>query len=49
MFIKVFIDFIGLSKSILPFIFSLNIALPIQIQQKLINEEIKRREEQNIS
>jgi len=49
MFIKILIDFIGISKSMFPFIFSLNIALPIQIQQKLIDEEIKRREEQNIS
>jgi hypothetical protein len=49
MFIKVLIDFIGIPKSILPFVFSLNIALPIQIQQKLIDEEIKRREEQNIT
>jgi len=48
MFIKILIDFIGISKSILPFVFSLNIALPIQIQQKLIDEEIKRREEQSI-
>jgi hypothetical protein len=48
MFIKVFVDFIGIPKSMLPFVFSLNIALPIQIQQKLIDEEIKRREEQSI-
>ncbi len=48
MFIKVLIDFIGISRSILPFVFSLNIALPIPIQQKLIAEEIKRREEQSI-
>ncbi len=49
MFIKVLIDFIGIPKSILPFVFSLNIALPIQIQQELIDEEIKRREEPNIT
>jgi TNF receptor-associated factor 2 len=49
MFIKVFIDFIGIPKSMLPFIFNLNIALPIQIQQKLVDEETKRRNEQNNS
>ncbi|CAF1175375.1 unnamed protein product [Rotaria sp. Silwood1] len=48
MFIKVLIDFIGISRSILPFIFNLNIALPTHIQEKLILKEIKRREEQNI-
>jgi TNF receptor-associated factor 2 len=49
MFIKILIDFIGISKSILPFIFNLNIGLPLQIQQKLIDEEIERRNEQNNS
>lgn len=49
MFIKVFIDFIGISKSILPFVFNLNIALPVQIRQKLLDDEIKRREQQNTS
>ena len=48
-FIKAFIDFIGIPKSMLSFIFSLNIALPLHIQQKLIDEELKRREEQNIN
>jgi hypothetical protein len=48
-FIKVFIDFIGIPKSMLSFIFSLNVALPIHVQQKLIDDELKRREEQNIN
>lgn len=47
MFIKVFIDFLGVPKTILPFIFNLNVALPIHIQQKLIDEEIKRLAESN--
>jgi hypothetical protein len=46
-YIKILIDFIGLSRSILPFIFNINIAFPAHIQQKLISEEIKRRQEQN--
>ncbi|CAF1090770.1 unnamed protein product [Rotaria sordida] len=46
-FIKVLIDFIGISRSMLPFIFNLNIALPVHIQQQLISDEIKRRQEQN--
>ena len=49
MFIKVLIDFLGVPKSILPFIFNLNSALPLQIQQKLVDEEIARRNEQHVS
>jgi hypothetical protein len=49
MFIKILIDFVGIPKTMLAFIFSLNIALPLQIQQKLIDEEMKRREKQSIS
>ncbi|CAF0737004.1 unnamed protein product [Rotaria sp. Silwood1] len=48
-FIKVFIDFIGIPKSMIHFIFSLNCGLPIQIQQKLIDEEMQRHKEQNIN
>ena len=48
-FIKTLIDFIGVSRSMLAFIFNLNIALPVNIQQKLIAEEIRRRQEQNIN
>lgn len=46
-YIKTLIDFIGMPRSILPFIFNINIALPAHIQHKLILDEIKRREEQN--
>ncbi|CAF1316208.1 unnamed protein product [Rotaria magnacalcarata] len=45
-FIKVLIDFIGIPRSMSAFIFSLNCALPKEIQQKLVDEEIKRRAEQ---
>jgi hypothetical protein len=31
----------------LPFIFNINIAFPLHIQQKLISDEMKRLEEQN--
>lgn len=47
MYIKTFVDFIGLSRSILPFIFNINIAFPAHIQHKLISDEIERREKQN--
>ena len=47
MFIKVFIDFLGVPKTILPFIFNLNVALPIHVQQKLIDEKIKLLAESN--
>jgi regulator of replication initiation timing len=47
MYIKTLIDFIGMPRSILPFIFNLNIAFPPHIRHKLILDEIKRREEQN--
>ncbi|CAF3403048.1 unnamed protein product [Rotaria socialis] len=46
MFIKVLIDFIGVPRSMSAFIFSLNCALPKEIQRKLVDEEIKRRAEQ---
>ena len=45
MYIKVLIDFIDMPRSIIPFIFNLNVAFPVEIQQKLIENEIKRREE----
>lgn len=47
MFIKVFVDFLGVQKSMLPFIFDLNIALPVHIQRKLVDKENKRRNESN--
>lgn len=47
-FIRTLIDFIGVPRSMLSFIFNVNIALPVNIQQKLIEEElIRRRQEQN--
>ncbi len=46
-YIKILIDCIGMPRSILPFIFSINIAFPLHIQHKLILDEIKRRQEQN--
>ncbi len=48
-FIRTLIDFIGVSRSMLRFIFNLNIALPVNIQQKLIAQEIIRRQEENIN
>ncbi|CAF1327854.1 unnamed protein product [Rotaria sordida] len=48
-FIKVLIDFIGIPKSMIYFIFNLNCGLPIHIQQKLIDEEMERRKAQNIT
>jgi hypothetical protein len=45
-YIKTFIDFIGLARSMLPFIFNINTGFPVQIRQKLISDEIKRREQQ---
>jgi hypothetical protein len=44
MYIKTLIDFIGMPRSILPFIFNLNIGLPAHIREKLIADELKRRE-----
>lgn len=48
-FIKAFVDFEGLHRSIIPFIFNLNIGFPAHIRQKLISEEIKRQQEQSTS
>jgi hypothetical protein len=44
---KILIDCIGIPRSMLPFIFNINIAFPLHIQHKLILDEIKRREKQN--
>lgn len=49
MYIKMFVDFIGIPRTMLPFIFNINVALPGHIQQKLISDEIERRREQNIN
>lgn len=47
MYIKAFIDFIDVPRSMLQFIFNINLALPGHIQYKLINDELKRYQEQN--
>lgn len=47
MYIKAFIDFTGVPRSMLSFIFNINIALPGHIQHKLITDELKRYQEQN--
>jgi len=47
MYIKTLIDFVEMPRSMLPFIFNINIAFPLHIQQKLISDEMKRLEEQN--
>ena len=47
MYIKAFIDFIGVPRGMLSFIFNINIALPGHIQHKLITDELKRYQEQN--
>ena len=44
---KSLLDFIGMPRSMLPFIFNINISFPVHIQHKLILHEIKRHEEQN--
>jgi hypothetical protein len=43
MFIKVMVDFGGISKRLLPYALSLNPALPTYIQQMMIKQEAKRR------
>jgi hypothetical protein len=45
-FIRALIDFSNISRSMLPFIFNVDLALPARIRQKLIAEETKRRQEQ---
>jgi TNF receptor-associated factor 2 len=47
MYIKTLIDFVEMPRSMLPFIFNINIAFPLHIQQKLISDEMKRLDEQN--
>lgn len=47
MFIKVFIDFRGIPKSISEYILTLNCALPVHIQQRLIDEKLKHCQEEN--
>ena len=45
-YIKAFIDFIGIPRMMLPFVFNINLALPGHIQQKLITDELNRCKEQ---
>jgi hypothetical protein len=49
MFIKVMVDFENMSKTLLPYVFSLNPGLPIHTQQCMIREEIERRAQQSQS
>ena len=44
MFIKVLIDFIGLPRSMLPFVFSINDGLPARLRHQLIDDEKTRVE-----
>lgn len=44
MFIKTFINFNGIKRDMLDFIFNLNLALPVHIRQKLIEDEVARRQ-----
>ncbi|CAF0799214.1 unnamed protein product [Adineta steineri] len=48
-FIKAMIDFAKVPRSLLPFIFRMDISLPEHIRQKLIENEIERRQIQNIN
>ena len=45
MFIKIFVDFGDMPKTLLPYALSLNPGLPTTIQQKMIEREKKRRED----
>ncbi|CAF1157140.1 unnamed protein product [Adineta ricciae] len=42
MIIKTFINFNGIDRKMLDFIFNLNLALPVHIRQKLIEDEVAR-------
>lgn len=46
-FIKIVVDFLDLPKKILPFALTLNPAIPMHIQQVLINRELERQSEQS--
>lgn len=46
-FIKAAVDFLDLPKKILPFALTLNPAMPMHIQQVLINKELGRQSEQS--
>ena len=46
MFIKIMVDFADIPKTLLPYAFSLNPGLPINIQQILIKQETEKRAQQ---
>lgn len=46
-FIKAHVDFIDLPKSMIPFIFTLDAGLPVHIREKLVSEELERRQREN--
>ncbi|CAF3332865.1 unnamed protein product [Rotaria sp. Silwood2] len=48
MFIKIMVDFGEISKTLLPYILSLNPGLPAHVQQSMIDKEGKKRSEQNL-
>ncbi|CAF1098537.1 unnamed protein product [Adineta steineri] len=43
MSIKVMVDFYGMDKTLLSYVFSLNPCLPIHVQQMMIEQEVERR------
>ena len=46
-FIKAHVDFIDLPKAMIPFIFTLDAGLPVHIREKIVSEELERRQTQN--
>ncbi|CAF1099435.1 unnamed protein product [Rotaria sp. Silwood1] len=49
MFIKVIIDFDDMPKTLLPYVLNLNPGIPTEIQQKMIQQESARRQQQQTS
>lgn len=47
MYIRTFIDFIGMPRSIVPSIFNINIAFPAYIQHNLLLDQLNQHETQN--
>ncbi|CAF2471833.1 unnamed protein product [Rotaria sp. Silwood2] len=47
MFIKVMVDFENMAKNMLPYVLSLNPALPIHTQHRMIHQEIERKAQQS--
>ena len=46
MFIKIMVDFTDMPQTLLPYALSLNLGLPMHIQQILIKQELERRTQQ---